>query len=425
MESSKFQEYDAKIAYKNAREGYENGDVASFIGNIQKMKEIFEKNYFTITADFNDFDVIGLLIDLFSPEHPGEVRAAAYETLKTLILNEEISNEHLFRIIDQFAPISPHFDFPGIRDVHDLLKLCMKNDDCQQHLLACADLSFNQIASILLNEFSTEEDIEAAYYYVGSIFNFPTSERFAKTICDALLKTEDSKFKSYLIFKISCSMPMMMSYLGYDVVVNSIYAQLSIDDAEQNIQALICLSNVINENKGKIEFHFEPVFAKLESENDAVICQACSTLAALANNSSEGASYLLENGILEKSMEKAYAEGTTKKRIMFTRLIASIIASIDVSKLVEIINMDIVNALCVFIEIDDPFVAVDLIKAFTAILSANNEELSADTIHTLEENDVWPTIQEYSSNENEELSFAALRLISEFHTEIPSDDDEF
>ena len=342
-----------------------------------------------------------------------------------VLLLYDIDNAYCYKIIDTLAPHAATFDFPKLEQLHMLLSYCMRNQDCQQHLFACPDLLYDQIASIVTQNYQTEDGFKAAFIFVGSTFNFGTSDRYADTIIKALKMIPESEQQSYLIFKIVSIMPEKVFSIGTERTIQSIYNQLATDDEELITQALLTLIQVIKQTKGRFKFEFEPVFSKLEYDNVDIPVLTYNVLSVFADVSKDGSKYLIEQGIFQRCFEEAQSiELPMRRRIECVRIIANILHKIDSSNLLELINLDIVHIFCEVLEIEEFLFLKQIIDAIFSIFSAKSEELSQDTFNIMEEEESWQLINEYSSSTDFDLSNSATTLLSTFYVPLPDDDDD-
>ena len=418
-----FSDCNIKIFYEKLVKIIEEGEEDEIIKIFVQFSDIIDNSNFRITKLFDDFNILQILLGNFHPDIKQNIRDTAFDCLQSLLSLDNLENFYCFKIIETLAPYAAVFDFPHLEQVHILLFLSMKNQECQQHLFACPDLLFDEIASIITHTYNSDDQAKAAFLFVGSTFNFGTSELYATTIIEALKSIQPSEYKSYIIFKIVTVMPEMVSEIGPEITFQSIYQQLESEDKEQIIQALSVLESVTKYTKGDFSFDFGPVFAKLDADDQDIPSFAYHTLSTLANLSVNGCMHFIENGIFQRCVEEAQNdELQMKRRIECVRLIALILHKVESTHLLELINMDIVHLFSDFLQVEDPLFCTQILSAIHSIFSANSEELSNDTTNLFEEEGTWNLIQDFTTNQDKNLAIEATNILSDFVVGLPDDD---
>jgi hypothetical protein len=295
------------------------------------------------------------------------------------------------------------------------------NQDFQQKILAT--LYYKDIADLIRIQYKDEEDAWAAFYFVGATFNWPTSDSYANIISEAVLEINDSVFKEYIILQITTTMPTAADKLGLDLVFTVINKTLESDNEDLVMQSFYVLYNIIRIKKGNLNYDFSILFNKLDSDNLNIVKESIRLISYFASFPTNAYQFLLEQGIIEKTVDEIQKSISITVKIEYVRLLCTVLPKLNNSVISQLLNLDVVQVMCDLIEdLDDDEVKNDIVIGLNAIFGIDDKEFTNNVYDMMAENGAWDTICKFTV-ESGELANNSLIFINTYYHEIEIPDD--
>ncbi|EAX93302.1 hypothetical protein TVAG_277070 [Trichomonas vaginalis G3] len=362
------------------------------------------------------------MIESSFPSAPAQIRNLAFECLETIINTHNFSGESVKTIIGALGNQFPDFDNEFEIKIFRFYQLASnKSQDYQQCILYT--LKYADIVSSLLHQYSNPEILHAAFLFVSSIFNYPTSELFSNKIAEIVPNLEPSPDRSYLITRVSVVMPVSLSKIGYNIVITSILDQINTNESQLIIDGLITLKGVIKYCKEGFDFDFSIIFNLLSNEDIQIRTTAVSVLTEIIFSFGDnGIHLLIENNIYKLISENLSNIRSIKEKTECIRFVAAFIYSIPNGE-VDFVNSEIICELAESMAIDDFNLQILLTKALEKMANTQNEEIINDINQSLEDSGGMSLIIDYMSCENEQLAQSSSTLYAALQTPDFSDID--